>query len=292
MSILNAGTLELKLEIVPVKSLLQHERTIKKTISTLLLEFKNWANLQNPIIIDDNHVILDGNHRAMVFRELHYQFIPVCKINYFNPKVLLKYWFRKLSPVKNARTIKNVLSARGMTINTLHEQDEIIPALEKDRFSIGLKIGTFIATAKFHENAVSDAVSAYDALEEVTNAMLVDGTSLEYIPCQYMSDPTFCKALEETDLIIYTPRITKEMIVDAAKRGKVFAPKTTRHIIPARPINVNIPVAWFNRDVPLKTINEQFKKHLESKSIKHFGPGQIIDGRYYSEELFVFIDKK
>ena len=62
--------LQLKLEIVLVESLSLHEQIIPKAANRLLLEFKNLANLQNPIIVDENNIVLDGNHRVSVARQL------------------------------------------------------------------------------------------------------------------------------------------------------------------------------------------------------------------------------
>jgi hypothetical protein len=82
------------------------------------------------------------------------------------------------------------------------------------------------------------------------------------------------------------------MVVDAASQGKVFAPKATRHLVAARPINVNVPVRWFREDAPLKEMNERFADFLRSKQVRRFGPGQVINGRYYGEEIFVFYDHR
>jgi hypothetical protein len=80
------------------------------------------------------------------------------------------------------------------------------------------------------------------------------------------------------------------MIVAATQDGRVFAPKTTRHLIPARPLNINIPSQWLKEDISLDDINERFTNYLTTKRIRKFGPGQVIDGRFYGETLFVFYD--
>jgi len=38
-------------------------------------------------------------------------------------------------------------------------------------------------------------------------------------------------------------------------------------------------------------INKRFSELLKRKGVKRFGPGQVVNGRYYEEELFVFYDK-
>ncbi|MFO8165233.1 MAG: hypothetical protein ACQEQO_10330 [Thermodesulfobacteriota bacterium] len=82
------------------------------------------------------------------------------------------------------------------------------------------------------------------------------------------------------------------MVVDAAKKGKIFSPRTTRHLIPSRPININVPSCWFKKNISLEEINKKFSTFLEGKHRKRFGPGEVIGGRYYGEELFIYFDKK
>ncbi len=48
-------SLELKLEVVPVDCLVRHEETLPHLVDELILEFKNWTNLQDPIIVDENY---------------------------------------------------------------------------------------------------------------------------------------------------------------------------------------------------------------------------------------------
>ena len=93
-------------------------------------------------------------------------------------------------------------------------------------------------------------------------------------------------------MILWTPQITKEMVVQAAKRERLFAPKTTRHLIPARPLHINVPTAWLKEEIALEALNERFMEHLRAKGLRRLAPGQVISGRYYEEELFVFFDRK
>jgi len=116
------------------------------------------------------------------------------------------------------------------------------------------------------------------------------GARLRYVPCRSVFESESYKELKNDEVIICTPQISKEMVVEAVKMKKVFAPKTTRHLIPARPLNLNVPISWLKERTPLKDINKRFVEFLRKKKIKRFGPGQIINGRYYEEELFLFFD--
>jgi len=289
---INTGRNELKLEVVPVESLLPHESTLPHIVNKLLLEFTNLAKLQNPIIIDENDMLLDGNHRVFVFKKLHFKYILVCKINYFNKNVKLRYWYRLLKNIKSIDSLKQVVEDMNGTFMQVRDKNALKKVLEKNSLHCGIQQGDCYAVISFHEDSVNDAVSAYDFLEKIQNTLLKKGVTVQYIPDQYAHERKFCDGLKDDEVVIWTPQITKKMVIDAAKKGKVFSPKTTRHVIPSRPINVNVPSYWFKENISLEEINNRFATFLARKHIKRFGPGQVIAGRYYGEELFIYFDKK
>jgi hypothetical protein len=90
-----------------------------------------------------------------------------------------------------------------------------------------------------------------------------------------------------TSIGLATPVISKSEIVEVALSGRIFAPKSTRHIIPARPMAVNIPTDWLWGDLSLGETNRRMVDLLKSKRIERLPPGQVLD-RKYDEELFVF----
>ena len=105
--------LKLTLEIVPVASLISHEEVLPASANRMVLEFKNLASLQNPIIVDENHIVLDGNHRVHAFRTLNFNFIPVCKIDYFNRRTKLRYWFRIIGNLEDRHRVREIITVPG-----------------------------------------------------------------------------------------------------------------------------------------------------------------------------------
>lgn len=281
----------MKLEIVPVESLFQHERTLPELIRRLMLEFKSWTRLRNPIIVEDNHIVLDGNHRAHVFRELGFRHIMVCKIDYFHESANLRYWFRLLRNVKGTGAINRIVEDMHGELEPVKDKEALRKTLQGNNLFCGVQHRDFYGAIRFHEDIVHDAVGAYDILEAIQNRLVRDSVTLEYIPCDCVDENKFCGELKDDEMVMWTPQITKEMVVDAAKKEKLFAPKSTRHLIPARPLNVNVPTDWFKEDISLEEINERFLDFLRAKQCKRFGPGQVVDGRYYGEELFVFYER-
>lgn len=284
-------SLELRLEVAPVGSLLLHEEILPDLARELFFEFKNWTNLQNPIIVDDNHIVLDGNHRAFVFKQLKFKYIPVCRIDYFHEKAELKYWFRLLTNIHTLDRVREVIREIGGNLRQVGDKAALRVLLHRNHFACGIQHLDYYGLITFPKDKIEDAVDAYDYLEKIQKRLTAQGVELGFIPCQHVLEDTCREAGQKDVMIIWTPHMTKEMVVEAAKKGKLFAPKSTRHCIPARPLNVNVPTTWFKEDLSLGQINERFMRYLKGKKIRRFGPGQVIEGRYYGEEVFVFYDE-
>ena len=291
MFYLESRNFRLELRVVPVDALLQHEETISGPVRKLTLALKNQAHLHDPIIIDANHVVLDGNHRAFVFKALQFKHIAACKINYFHEETKLRYWYRRLTNAPELRLIKDLIEAMNGRWQARAHKDSLQEALGENPFCCGIQRGGFFASIRFPGDVVHDAVSAYEIFDRIQEKLVGEGAALEYIPCNHVHEADFRAGLDPNEVVLWSPRITKEMVVEAARRKKIFTPKATRHLIPARPLNVNVPTQWFREDVSLEEINLRFAQHLKRKQIRHLGPGQIVNGRYYEEELFVFLEK-
>jgi hypothetical protein len=285
-------TLELKLEIVPVSSLVPHEEIIPEAANELILEFSNWTNLQNPVIVDDNNMVLDGHHRFFVFKALHFRFIPVCRINYLKKSVQLRYWFRILECTVGHEQIRAIIASMQASLRTIPDKVILAELMRENPFCWGIQGHDSCHLVTCDSSTVCDAVSAYTVLEEFQSRLMKKGVDIRYIPCQNITDHAADHVPEPGQLIIWTPQITKDMVVEAVRAGKKFPPKATRNLVPARPLHVDIPTSWLKEDISIDEINMRFSELLKKKAVKRFGPGQVIDGRYYEEELFVFYDKE
>ena len=280
--------LTLTLEIVPVASLFSHEQVIVPSANKLILEFKNLASLQDPIIVDENHVVLDGNHRAYAFKTLKFRYIPVCKIDSFSRRTKLRYWYRLLSHIQEKQMVERIILSLGGTLQAQPDRAALENALQANCFACGLQANGRYDLVCFPDNDTCDAVDAYHRLQELQDRLTAGGVALSYIPCKAVKADTFSSRLRSDQAVLWPPRITKQMVVDCAKMKKVFAPKSTRHVIPVRPLNVNMPGQWFRENWTLEEINAHFYSFLKEKRMKRFSPGMVLDGRYYEEELIVF----
>jgi hypothetical protein len=292
MFTIQSENLLLELEILPVASLFAHERLLAPIADRLSLEFRSAPYLENPVIVDQNCIVLDGNHRVHVFRRLQFKYIAVCRIDYMHKEARLRYWFRLLANVKSIDLLKRIAEEYRGRFEYVRDKASLERIMAENFTACGVQHGEVFGVLVFDREAAEDAVSAYDLLENLQRRLVEEGIAVEYIPCQYAHKGEFCQCLTEEHVILWTPQITKEMVVEAAKQKRLFAPKTTRHLIPARPLQINVPIAWLREEVSLEVINQRFMEHLRGKELRRLAPGQVINGRYYEEELFVFYDKK
>jgi hypothetical protein len=288
MYCIKTNKLTLELKVVPVKTLLQHEQIIPHKAGRLTYEFKNLAHLQNPIIVDENYVVLDGNHRTHVFNALNFKYIPVCKIDYLNDSTKLRCWFRLLGQVPNIGIVEKTFESSGCRLHKVPDKSSLMEILETHKDACGIQCTDGCIFIEFPERVSQDAVAIFDLLQQIQRQLTSLEITLDYIPCNAVHTELFCSKLNVNQAVVWTPRLTKKAVISAAKKKKMFAPKTTRHVIPARPLNVNVPGYWLNENISLEAINQRFETFLQTKQVRRFGPGQIIDGRYYEEELFVF----
>ena len=285
--VIESESLRLELEIARLDSLFLHERTLPHAADKLLLEFKNLVAFENPIIVDRHNIVLDGNHRTCILKKLGFKYVPVCRIDYLHQSAKLKYWFRLLGNVRDPGLLRKVIGDLQGTLEEVADRDALESRLEERCSCFGIQQGDFFAVVNFSEDVVTDAVGAYDMVERIQDRLLELGIKLDYIPCQYLQEKKFCDCLKE-EVVLWTPRLTKEVVIHAAVKRKLFAPKSTRHLIPARPIHVNVPAQWLKEEVSLDALNRRFVQFLQHKEMKHLPPGQVVNGRYYEEELFVF----
>ncbi|MHA1733510.1 MAG: hypothetical protein ACTSU5_16300 [Promethearchaeota archaeon] len=299
--------LEMRVSLVPVNSLTVHEEVIEASLSRLVLQIRNWGVIKDPIIVDSEHyIILDGNHRAAAFRQLGYSYIPACVVPYDNPRILLRRWFRRLEPPEGVDdplpSLLKTFDDIGLELAQvdsgaiLREKLAVVPDNTVDP-DVGPSennpvAGVYIPwRGVFYEvtsNASLDLVEVYDKIQSLEKAAEEVGFSVGYFPDDKLTEVSGECGVTR-GVLIMTPTIGKADVIRSCLRGRVFARKSTRHLIPARPLNAAVPISWLKKpDVSLRELNERLVEFLERKKVRVLPPGQVFEGRVYSEKLFVF----
>ncbi len=85
--------LNYQIKNIAIGSLKPHEQINTDHLAKLRAEIKNDGILKDPIIVDQNTlVILDGHHRYNSLKSLEYNFCPCCLVDYQSDEIAVGCW--------------------------------------------------------------------------------------------------------------------------------------------------------------------------------------------------------
>jgi len=271
--------LEIKLE--EIEKLHIHEEVIPDILRSLTEEIRADGYVKHPVIVDlKTLVVLDGMHRVAAIENLGCRFIPVCLVEYDNPHIQIGCWCRVVNHSSDLEKLVRLVKELGFTVEEC--QRETARKLVDD----GKAITSIISRSRcFAVYGPQKTIKEnYDAIKQIELKLESEGYSIGYDTDSDAQDKVSSgKALS----MFMVPNVSKRDVVTVALRGEVFVHKTTRHVIPVRPLFVNVPLKWLYGRLSLKKANEALVKHLSKRQVTRLPPGQVLDRRY-EEELYVF----
>ena len=273
--------LKLEIKLVEIEKLCLPEDIIPRIVERLCGEIKQGI-CKHPVIVDkETRVVLDGMHRVAALQHLGCKLIPVCLVDYSNPSITVGSWFRTIeNGQKTGENVRKDLEESGYKLQEITESE-----LNRKMYDREIIIG-IVTSRKCYgiSGNIESTKEIYEYLKELERNLRSVGYKIGY---ETESDSVNKVKSGKALAAIVAPRITKRDVVTTALSGEVFVHKSTRHVIPARPLFVNVPIEWLNIDS--KEANKLLLEHLSKKKIKCLPPGQTLDRRY-EEELYVFSD--
>ncbi|MEM1690576.1 MAG: hypothetical protein QXE91_02390 [Thermofilaceae archaeon] len=260
---LRAGVFELEITVCSVPDLLPHEEVIPEHLRDLISAFARSRYQRNPVIVDaSSNLILDGTHRWAAMRELGFPLIAACRVDYMSPLVELDTWAR-------------VYDWAGADVEKALEGFEVERVdLESVRESDLAVIHRRRAYVVRHEG-VRDAFEKLRSLERMLE-------KLAKRPSAYVPRPSWPLHAHKP-LLILPPSPSKTDVLKAAREGYLMPPKSTRHIIPARPVGVNVPLRLLRK----RSLDpELFEEVLRQRRLLLLQPPVMLD-REYQEVLLM-----
>lgn len=273
--------LKLDIALIPSDELLIHEETIPERLDSLKRRIRKDMVQSAPIIVDrKTSVVLDGMHRTSIMKQLGCRFTCVCMLDYFDPRIKVQRWCRIIpKPFDHAKADK-VLREIDLTLEPYELVD---PPDEEESLILIFKEKAF----KFKDSLENllEIFQKINKLEERLNDLgyeVVHCTEAEAL--EYIRDEHFAAAL-------YMPKVSKKNVLEVAEKRDVFTPKATRHQLPARPVQVNVPLSLLrNSKLTISEANRRLRNILDKKMVIRYDPGKEWHGRKYDEVLYVFED--
>ena len=283
-SIPREGGMCLDLAFIGIDRLFLHEETIPQLLDALTKEIEKEGVLEDPVIVDrETLVVLDGMHRVKALRRLGCKLTPVCLVDYNSPEIMVERWCRTVKDSERLEALIQHVKTRGLKIKAT-PIDEAKGLLEAKK-AVGL-LETREGDCVILSEGNMDVLSSFRAISEVEEELSAKGFKVGY---ETEQDAEKKLGRREVDGVILPPKIEKREVIEAAMRGEVFVPKATRHIIPARPLGVDVPLPLLRAEqLTQEEAEEACSKLLKGRAFRRIPPGSLWKGRRYDEELYIF----
>jgi len=270
--------LDLHIYLSPSNKLLLHEETIPDRVAELKREFLRDQMVNDPIVIDaDSSVVLDGMHRVVALRELNCTCVPVCAVDYLNPSIRVGVWYRTMFGEPSPSQVKFSLSTSGLA-------SDVFP-FDMTRIYENPTVGILFENGECYR-ITSSSPGVFEALKIAEQCVRRLGFTIKF---ETEHDALQILAGNRTKAIMTLPRIDKESVRKAGLTGQLLPHKVTRHIIPARPLGINVPLKTLtDQGTQSLESNRSFVSSLQKRSMTRGPSGTIVRGRRYEEETFIF----
>jgi hypothetical protein len=271
--------LRLDIALAPTERLLIHEETIPARVRSLGDRIRRDGVQSAPIIVDrGTYVVLDGMHRTAVMTKLGCRFTCVCLVDYFDPSIKVQRWCRAILGPFGTGEAEEALASVGLGC------EPIEPAGSLDQES-GLLLVYRDQTYRLNRGG-DDLLETFSRSHELENLLTARGHRI-----RHMTEAEALRMVEsdECEAALFPPRVEKRQVVELALQGRVFTPKATRHRLPARPVQVNVPLGHLrDRVISMEEANARLHRMLSERKLARYKPGTLWMGRTYDETLYVF----
>jgi len=277
----SSSKLNFQISMVEVDELKPHEEIIPSIVRQLADEVMREEKLRDPLIVDrEYHIILDGMHRFNSLKQLRCRFVPCCLVNYDSPLIKVGSWFR-LFKVENEEAISEEL-LREAKVN--YSKQHVDPK------NLNYTGQTVIMTRLGYEFLLPEPM---DLIQRSRTAVVLEKAMVRKgPPVKYLSEIVAMQELKnssDSNLVISLPIFTKQQIRDFGLTGRLLPHKVTRHVIPSRPLEIDVPLQMLtDRDISIEEANRKLGNLLASKRINRKPAGSVVEGRRYEEELLIF----
>lgn len=261
------------LALRPVRELKPHEETVRFSLEALVALLRRDPVLRHPIVVDVNTgLVLDGTHRLAALLELGCGLAPCALVDYQDSRIRVERWFRKIMGT-DLEEFKPKLTAIASRLVESAKAEECLS--NRTCFASIEDIQSCLAFSASTSDPVQMAYASFE-IEKIArkSRLKIVYEDMKAIP--YSSG-----------FVLSTITVGKSEVTEASSQHRVFPPKTTRHIIPSRPLGIGAPLALL-KESELERAQRKFLKHLNSRRLVRKPEGSWVGSRRYQEEVFVF----
>ena len=267
------------LRMLPTEALVPHEDCDPRRIERLNQRIRQEGRLKNPPIVavipdTKRFVVLDGANRSAAFASMGIPHIVAQVVSYGDPGVELDTWHHVVSGMPLEQFESGLAQVNGMQLLPISlEGARAALATDNAAAYIVCEQGVRLVckpegSAVRNIHRLNDIVAVYKGKADIFRA------SNDIWDIQVPYYPGI------TALVIF-PSLRPADILQAARIGERIPSGISRHIIPNRALNINIPLEVLTADWTL----ERKREWLEEWLMERMAANAI---RYYAESTFSF----
>jgi L-serine kinase (ADP) len=270
-----AAKIPILLALKRIDDLRPHEETVKEDLEGIVNALQQEPVLRHPIIADSTSgAVLDGTHRLAALKRLGCRTIPVALTDYQNPLIEVDRWFRTIKLQNPSELLKGVKRLSPVPLSDSEADKTLL-----DRSSYATLCDTRECLA-FRSNDPAP-------LELCRHAFALEQIARDHHAKIAYTDKRDADNLSPSTITMSTIRLEKQEVVESCLKHQLFPPKSTRHLIPSRPLGLNIPLRWLKAtDFP--EAEREFEQYIAKMTVKRLPEGSVIGSRRYMEEVFLF----
>ena len=245
------GSTELPvLEMHPSEALITHEEWDPRRVNKLKERLLEENVLKNPPIVapisgTESLVVLDGANRAAAFKGLEIKHIVAQIVSYNDPGVKVESWNHVVSGLDEQVLISRILKIADIRLEKC--------SLDNARESLGKgeAIGYLVFENEVHMVMASNVSELRDLriLNDIVGAYKGKSNIFRASNDEWEKQSPYYPGI--TALVVF-PAYQPEDILAAVKNGYKIPSGVTRHIIPYRALNINIPLEILQADLSLE----------------------------------------
>lgn len=273
---INRAKIPILLVLRRIQELKPHEETVPADLRGMANTLKRDPILRHPVVADAaTGAVLDGNHRLAALSELGCYTIPTALIDYKNPLVKVDRWFRVITGENLDDFMKRAKKNQSHIVTSSSEAERGLIS-RSSYASLGNKSQWFT----FPSNGL-DAVKAFRKSYRIEEIARNNHLKIAY------TDNDDLKEMAEKSFMMSTICVQKGEVIENCINHRLFPPKSTRHLIPSRPLGLAVPMDWL-KNKNYAEAEAAFMGHVRSKHVKRLPEGSKVGSRRYLEEVFLF----
>ncbi|HVB11576.1 MAG TPA: hypothetical protein VNE86_00485 [Nitrososphaerales archaeon] len=271
------GRKRVKLSIVPIDEITPHEQTVPSLLQIVRNDMKRTGFQRDPILVDEKtHLALDGMHRIESLRLLKAKYALCAEYNYFDGAIKLERWLRTII-APSRKLVLAIVSKFEM------KRCPSFRTAVRDVESGNSGIALLSNRESFCGARGWDFLEVYRKIGESDQLCEANKVGIQF----FAESDKFNLFTSESVQTLYPARLSKEDVMQFVRRNELLPFKTTRYIVPVRPMGLYFPISCLRKH-SLSECRERLDQIVNHSKITLERSNLLYEGRRYSEPIAIF----